>query len=201
MIDFLSTYTKGIAVCIVIVSILEMLVPDSKSKKYIKTIFGVFIIYTIVNPLIKNKEIFNVNEILETNLSSVEFEETKVNQTSMNNKIKTLYIQEIEKDIKEKIEEKGYIVDNINVEATVEDKAKIVGVSINLNKDSKNSKNSKEESIENKLVSEVNKIKKISIDKGKKKTENNENQNNEFLELKKYISEEYGVDVKCLKIN
>ncbi|MCF0125398.1 MAG: stage III sporulation protein AF, partial [Clostridia bacterium] len=40
MIDFLSSWVKGIGVTIVIVSILEMILPDNKTKKYVQMLLG-----------------------------------------------------------------------------------------------------------------------------------------------------------------
>ena len=37
MIDFLSSWVKNLGLTIVIVSILEMLLPNNKTKKYIKS--------------------------------------------------------------------------------------------------------------------------------------------------------------------
>ena len=63
MIEFLSSWAKGLGVAIVIVSILEMFLPNNKTKKYIRMIMGIYIIFNIISPFIKNKDIFNFNEV------------------------------------------------------------------------------------------------------------------------------------------
>ena len=61
MIDFFSSWTKTLGLSIVIVSILEMLLPNNKTKKYVRMVMGIYILFTIISPFISNKEIFNIN--------------------------------------------------------------------------------------------------------------------------------------------
>ena len=56
MIEFLSSWAKSLGVTIVIVSILEMLLPNNKTKKYIKVVMGLYILFNIISPFIKNKD-------------------------------------------------------------------------------------------------------------------------------------------------
>ncbi len=105
MIEFLSSWAKSLGVTIVIVSILEMLLPNNKTKKYIRMVMGVYIVFNIISPFVKSKEIFNVNDIDINAYKSTETS-SEVDQTSMNDRIEKLYKQELEKDIKNKINEK-----------------------------------------------------------------------------------------------
>ena len=96
MIEFLSSWVKEIGIAIVVVSILEMLLPNNRTKKYIKMVLGVYVIFSIISPLIKNKAIFNADEF---NLENYQTETTSaIDQTSMDERIKELYEKEIEKD-------------------------------------------------------------------------------------------------------
>ena len=63
MIKFLSSWAKGLGVAIVVVSILEMLLPNNKTKKYIRMVMGIYIIFNIISPLVQNKNVLNVNQI------------------------------------------------------------------------------------------------------------------------------------------
>ena len=60
MIEFISTWVKGLGVAIVIVSIIEMILPNNKTKKYIKMVLGIYIIFNIISPLVKNKDKLNL---------------------------------------------------------------------------------------------------------------------------------------------
>ena len=219
MIEFLSSWAKSLGLAIVIVSILEMLLPNNKNKKYIRMVMGIYIIVNIISPFIKNQDIFNIenidiekyalNETGETQLSKEE-----VNQTSMNERIKDLYIEELEKDITKKLEEQGYKVNSCKVKATIseeESKTEIKEVKINVEK-SENAEETKqdEENVEDKLVTEIQKIKKVDTTVNTQKEEQNEQEKQEkenevsksdIQNIKKFLIEEYEVNEKCLKIN
>ncbi len=64
MIEILSSWAKGLGITIVIVSIFEMLLPNNRTKKYIRMVLGVYVIFNIVSPLIKNKDMFLILTIL-----------------------------------------------------------------------------------------------------------------------------------------
>ena len=204
MINFLSSWAKGLGLSIVIVSILEMVLPNNKTKKYVRMVMGLYVIFTIVSPIIKNKDklyIGNIDAYVNTVATSV-----SVNQTSMDNRIEELYIEELQKDITKKIEEKGYKVLKCKVNAKIsnnENETKINLIKLNLEKNLENQENSKnneqDESIENKIVVQVQKIKPIEIKK--EKAENTNIENTDIQNIKKFLVEEYGVSEKCLKIN
>ena len=119
MIEILSSWAKGLGITIVIVSIFEMLLPNNNTKKYIRIVLGVFVIFNIIAPLIKNKEIFNLDNIDLEQYQTVE--KGAVNQTSMNERIKVLYAEELEKDITKKVKEKGYSVEKCKVNVQISD--------------------------------------------------------------------------------
>ena len=219
MIEFLSSWAKSLGLAIVIVSILEMLLPNNKNKKYIRMVMGIYIIFNIISPFIKNQDIFNIenidiekyalNETGETQLGKEE-----VNQTSMNERIRDLYIEELEKDITKKLEEQGYKVNSCKVKATIseeESKTEIKEIKINVEK-SENAEETKqdEENVEDKLVTEIQKIKKVDTTVDTQKEEQNEHEKQEkenqvsksdIQNIKKFLIEEYEVNEKCLKIN
>ena len=53
MIEFISSWAGQIITAVVLVTILEMILPKGNSKKYIKTIIGIYILYIIISPAIK----------------------------------------------------------------------------------------------------------------------------------------------------
>ena len=205
---------------IIFVSILEMLLPNNKIKKYIRMVMGIFILFNIIAPFIQNKDKFDLNEISLENFTQTEtVNSTDVNQVSMNQRIEKLYTQEMEKDITKKVEEKGYVVEDCNVIANIKDEeneTKITQIRLSISKkqeqaDTNENTKSIEETIENKIVTEIQKIKinPINISKNSEediqKTNQDANQNSisksDIQNLKKFLIEEYGVSEKCLEIN
>lgn len=201
MIEFLSSWVKNISLSIVIVSILEMLLPNNKLKKYLKMIMGMYILFNIISPFIENSNIFNIESIDLEDLEVSQVYSNNVDQTSMDKRLKELYIQELEKDIEEKLKLKGYIVEKCKVDADIlENKkdSKIRKIAIKIDK----KENTQEETIESKLVTEIEKINKVKIGKEKsaEKEKKNITKSDEDL-VKKFLIEEYGVNEKCLEIN
>ena len=217
MIEFLSSWVKNLGIIIVIVSILEMLLPNNKTKKYIKIVFGLFIILNIISPLIKERQVFSIenfdlNEFSNNTKTSNNINENEVvNQETMDKKIGELYKKELEKDITKKLEDKGYIVKNIKASVTIGNKeeTKIEKIEIDLEKEeSKQNKEDTNTNMENKIVEEIQKIK-ININpKEKAKEETKEKSESGTKNLKKeeikdienFLIEEYGVTKECLKI-
>ena len=206
MIELLSSWAKGIGVTIVIVSIFEMLLPNNNTKKYIRMVLGVYILFNIIAPVVKNKEIFNFDNF---DLQTGQIKETSVvDQTSMNERIEELYEQEMVKDITKKLKEKGFEVTSARVYTQIgdsENETKINKIKLKIEKsDKKMETEEKQNTVENKIVTEVQKIKKVDTAIETNKNEENKRHSvtkEELQSIKKFLIEEYGVSEKCLKIN
>lgn len=233
MINFLSLWVKNLSLALIVVSILEMLLPNNKTKKYIKMVMGLYILFSIIAPFVNNSNVLNFNiedvysnyskEISSTSATSTTGE---VNQTSMDDRLNQLYKEQLESDITQKIEEKGYDVRKCKVEAHVsESDTGIESITIeidgkndnvknsnnsnktdtteNSNDSSKYSKNSGN-TLEGKIVKEIQKIQKVEIDVSK--GDDSEDTNSAITKtdvkiIKDFLTKEYGVSEKCLKIN
>ena len=229
MVTFLSSWVKNLSLALIVVSILEMILPNNKTKKYIKTIMGLYILFSIISPFIKNSNNLNLSEfninsyaegIVETSSNEV------VNQDSMDKRIKKIYVQELEKDIISKIKEKGYTVSNCKVDVDGIEDGNIKNITVKL-KDKNENLNSEENyknnkiNIENVLVEEIQKVK-IQVSNNKEEHQSNYNRSEEeeneteskqdsnsnskitktdIQNIKNFLIEEYGVSEKCLKIN
>ena len=208
MIEFFSSWAKGIGVTVVIISIIEMLLPNNNSKKYIRMVLGIYLIFNIVSPLIKNKDILNVNNI-NLNETTISTSSEEVDQTSMNKRIKKLYEQELEKDITKKIKEKGFEVKSCNVATQVStnenEETKINKIKVSIDKTNATNK-IEEKNTESKIVTEIQKIKKIDTNIGENKDEKEKQANKNITKtdiqnIKKFLIDEYGVNENCLEIS
>lgn len=219
MIEFLSGWAKNLGVVIVIVSIFEMILPNNKTKKYIRVVLGIFVMFNIISPFIKNKDKLSSVSIDLENYTTEQ--NVTVDQTSMDKRIQDLYEKELEKDIKNNIEEQGYKVASCKVSATIlenensnseENTIQKVKLKIEKKEDIEKS-NQDAKNVENKIVTEIQKIKKVNTTIGN--NTNNEDTNNketdtnnskkitrqDIQDIKKFIIDEYGVKEKCLEIN
>lgn len=206
MIEFLSSWAKNIGLSIIVISILEMILPNNKTKKYVKVIFGIYIIFNIISPFIKNADTLNVSNFDFEEYGNYVTDNNNSNSVSINDRIEDMYIEELEKDITTKVNSLGYEVISCNVETTpISNEEEVVIKKIELELISK-TKEEQEETVEDNLVKEIQKIKPINTTIKSENTisdEQNQNSlnNTQLQEIKKFLIEEYGVDEKCLKIN
>ena len=219
MIEFLSTWAKNIGLAIIVISILEMLLPNNKTKKYVRMVFGMYIIFNIISPFINNKDILDVSSFDLEQYANYTSNQTSGEQTSMDNRIEEIYIEELEKDITKKVEELGYQVVTCNVYATLSsenEESYIEQITLTVEKGEEQSteeNSQQEDTIENRLVEEIQKIKPVnttvqsSHNSSNENNSNNEQQekqsisNQDIQKIKKFLTEEYGVEETCLKIN
>lgn len=212
MIEFLKFWAKGLGLAIVIVSILEMILPNNKTKKYIRMVMGVYILFSIISPFIKNEEIFKFDENDFENFTG-SINSIDANQTSMDRRIEELYSQELEKDISTKLKNKGYSVTKCKVNTTIGDtkeKTKITNIRVVIDGKDENHKlknNDDEENkiIENVLIEEIQKVK-VAMNKEKENEEEIDNKEisiskEDIQNVKKFLIEEYEVSEECLEIN
>ncbi len=217
MIEFLSSWAKSLGVTIVIVSIFEMLLPNNKTKKYIRVILGIFILFNIISPFINDKNKLSLTSIDIENYINTQNE--TINQTSMDNRIQDLYEQELEKNIIDKIENQGYKVNKCNVSANIvknseneENTINKITLKIEKAKNLETENTGEQNKItENKIVAQIQKIKEIDTRINKENTESEKNVQEEsnstkvsrsdIQNVKKFLIEEYGVKEKCLEIN
>lgn len=120
MIFKLKQWCEGIVIAIIISTIIEMLIPDNKSKKYVKVVIGIYIMFVSLNPILellqydlKFENIFDVNTIEAS--------------SNVDSRIKDVYILGIEEKIKEDVESLGYILESVqvNVDSNYEEISKI----------------------------------------------------------------------------
>lgn len=205
MIEFLSSWAKGLGLAIVVVSILEMILPNNKTKKYIRMVMGVYILLTIISPFIKNKQTIDVSSFEIEKYSNYTSSSGKTTQTSMDKRIEELYIDKLEKDISKKVKEQGYDILNCEVEAKLndsEENSEISKIRLQVKKNESNKVND-ELTLENKVVEEIQKIRPINtnIVEREKSNKSEKVTNEDKQKIKKFLMEEYGVKEKCLEIN
>lgn len=205
MIENLSTWVKTIVLAVIIVSILEMLLPNNKTKKYVKMVMGIFILYNIISPFIKNKESISFENIDINKYSSNNVNTIEINQESMDKRLEELYVQEIEKDVTKKVEKQGYIVKSCKVNAKISDNEDQTGITKIMLKVEKGEQEEKkeEDDIEKKIVSEIQKVKKIdtSLSNDDNNKSDSKIEKSDIKNIKQFLIKEYEVNEKCLEIN
>ncbi len=174
-----------------------MLLPEGNCKKYVKVVIGVYILFSIVSPVITKvtgsefrvSDIYDINSYIEASTKSTQ-DYAEINKE---NQIKQIYETNLKKDMKQKIEEKGYKVKSIFLELANDEQYTLKKINISLSL--------KEQNTEENDVKIVNEIQ-ISV------ANNNENQTGDVKisykeqeNLKTYLSSVYNLDKKDININ
>ena len=160
MISFIRSWAEQVIVAVIIASIIEMILPENKNKKYIKMIIGMYILFNIISPVIKNNNYFNFEEFNIEKYASTTSSGIEVNQKSMDKRLEQLYIEELEKDLKNKVKEKGYNVTSCKIDAVLNENSSNKGINkIKLKVSKLNPTNDKNSS--------VNSIEKVEIKVGR----------------------------------
>lgn len=196
MIEFLSSWSQGIIVAVIIATLIEMILPNSSSKKYVKVVIGMYILFTIVSPIIKKlggKDI-NLNTI---NIEKYEQQIAKSDNTisrkfedNNTRSIKDIYVSNLKADISAKLKEKGYEIDTSDIQIKDDENYTIEKITLKLIKmEQKQEKN-------NEIVINTVEIGNTISQKDSKTLSDDEKQ-----EVKDYISETYDIDKKNINIS
>ena len=196
MIEFLSSWAQGIIVAVIIATLIEMILPNSSSKKYVKVVIGMYILFTIVSPIIKKlggKDI-NLNTI---NIEKYEQQISKSDNTisrkfedNNTRSIKDIYVSNLKADISAKLKEKGYEIDTSDIQIKDDENYTKEKITLKLIKmEQKQEKN-------NEIVINTVEIGNTISQKDSKTLSDDDKQ-----EVKDYISETYDIDKKNINIS
>lgn len=223
MIDWISDWAGSIIVAVIIGTIIEMILPNGNSKKYIKMVIGIYILFTIVSPVITkftgNKfqisDAFSLDEYIDDAKNSVEIHNTLVEDN--NQSIREMYISGIQDDLKAKLYSKGYEVNNIELDVSNDGNYTINNIKVELEKLEENNDKDNSDTDENTNDINVNKIEKVdkvninssnvindtsnNSNKDDKEKKANNLSNGEIKSIKEYLSGVYEVNENNITIN
>ena len=196
MIEFLSSWAQGIIVAVIIATLIEMILPNGSSKKYVKVVIGMYILFTIVSPIIKKvggKEIdLNTIDIEKYEQQIAKSDNTISRKFEDNNtrSIKDIYVSNLKADISAKLKEKGYEIDTSDIQIKDDENYTIEKITLKLIKmEQKQEKN-------NEIVINTVEIGNTISQKDSKTLSDDDKQ-----EVKDYISETYDIDKKNINIS
>lgn len=197
MIDVISNWAGELVVALVIVTIIEMLLPENKTKKYVKTVIGVYIIFCIISPFINKEEFVTILEETEKNLEKIKIESQVSSNLEENSSIEALYIQEFEKDVIKKVEELGYKVKECTVQIEINASKDNAGINeIYLKIGSKTLGDSSSANIE------IEDVEKVEISINNQSVGNNKGEEtSDTKEVKKFLSNYYEISQEKIKVS
>lgn len=221
--EFLNTWLQGIIVAVVIASIIQMILPNGNNKKYIKVVLGVYIVFQIITPVINKffNSDFEVSSLIDIDKYTKKMEtyevsskNTDINKTNEDS-IKQIYIANLKKDIKTKLEDKDYLIKDVEVQVENNENYDIKSLVIYVNGKNDNKEENNKEKIENNI--HINEIEKIEINVSKNnetnqnsfnnseneesnQTKENNISNEEKNKIKKYLTSVYEISEKQITI-
>ncbi len=198
MISWISSWAQGIIMAVIIGAIIEMILPEGNSKKYVKIVIGVYVLFTIISPVISKitGKTIQVSDILELNKYIEETENNSKLYVTLDednsNNIKDIYESSLRNDIKAKIEAKGYNAKNIKLEIEDDEEYTLKKIDIEIYKNMEKDKK------------DIETIQNVDINISQKSTENDMQEKlseKDKRKLKDYLSGVYEIDEKNININ
>ena len=113
----LADFASSLVSSIIAITLIEMILPNGKNKKYITFVSSIILIVVIINPVISffNRD-FNLENILESQEDVlINSEYSKKIQYDKERNINDTYKAFLQEDITKRLEENGYFVRNIDV--------------------------------------------------------------------------------------
>ncbi len=203
--SFLNSWLQGIMIAVIVSTIIEMILPNSNSKKYIKVVLGVYVVFNIITPVVNQffHSDFELSSILNMEEYTKKMETYQVDSKNIDklneNNIKEIYISNLKKDMKTKLQEKGYNAKKIQIEIENDNTYKINSINLYIEKQEENNEESK---ITNKIE-----IEKVEIQIGENTQKENIESNQEVQitekekkEIKQYIANVYEVNENQINI-
>lgn len=111
MLSFISSWAQQIIFAVIIGTILQMLLPEGKNKKYIKIVIGIYVLFAVISPVIGKSIDLNLDEFNVT----VEGAESNLDETNQD-QINSLYTTNLKEDIILKLKNKGYGCENVELQ-------------------------------------------------------------------------------------
>lgn len=202
LIKFINSWAQGIILAVIIATIIEMILPEGKNKKYVKTVIGVYILFIMIYPLINKFTKVNINSLLENTTKQMStYQENNSLKIDTDKYIEDTYRKKVEEDIKNKANEKKLNIISLNVYIETEDEKRYGMLNSLVMKVEKCKINNKEEN-----NTSVNQIKEINISKAMQNNEVAENKDKtvtekEIDEFKEYINSTYYLEKEKIHIN
>jgi len=156
--NFISEWLKEIVLLFIIISIVDIIMPKGKMKRYVDFIIGLLIIFTIISPFTKlnnitlnlDKEVSNFNDKVITEDSILDIQ---------GKQIEDIYISNLKGELRQVIEDNSdYMVEDIAIDTIPDEKNIFIIEGINI-------------VLESKIENEGSKIRVSKIEIGEETTE------------------------------
>lgn len=127
MISKISIWAKGIVIAVIIGTIIEMILPEGKNKKYVKVVIGIYVLFCVISPVVGST--FNLNEAdIEKYLFLNESTNSEANITNNDESVDRIFKENLKEQIKMDLQKFGY--DSSNIKIVTDANYNIVSINI-----------------------------------------------------------------------
>lgn len=205
MINWITNWAEAIIIAVVIATIIEMILPEGNCKKYIKVVIGVYILFTIISPVITKftGKTVSVSDLIDLSkyVDEVKEKEKSQNLLAQNNEtnIKDMYISNLKTDIKSKLKGKGYTTQNINLDVSNDENYTLNKIYLSVSKIDESEEADNTQTNEISKIETVNEVN-VSISNEVTSTENKKEKDSlstsDKKKIKEYLSSVYEIQEK-----
>lgn len=194
MIVWIKQWAEGIVIAVIIATILEMLLPDNKNKKYINTVIGIYILFTIISPIISKVTGKNINiedYIKEDTVKLTNYTMDNVALLNSNSSVEDVYIETLKSDIVNKLKAKGYYTSYIDLKINTNSEGnygEILGISLNL------------DLLEDNSISDIQEVK-VDFSNNGNMSKKSSISEGELNNVKEFLMDIYGIDKNKIHLN
>ena len=194
LMSWMSHWANGVIVAVILATIFEMILPEGNNKKYIKTVIGVFVLFTMLSPLISKiqQTNFDWNSLAKQYAwNNTEESSKEVSACNLTAEIQNVYQNNLEQDIQNRIQEMGYEASSIKIAISPKEDGKIQSVII-----------AKIRKKEESHTYQMKKVETVQIHPNEPKEDSDENDisDTEKQEVIKNLAQYYGIPEKNVKI-
>ena len=204
--DSFRLWSRGIVISVIVTVVIEMILPENNSKKYIKIVLGIFIVYSIISPIFEFISNSSVENIAGKGEMVIEASSTNINYYNNNDQIeankessiRNIYSQSLQTEINKVLLNNGYISDKIDIDIADDGTYSINRITENIKekKVDDRDKNRQAQSL-------VQTVKQIVIDidkKSKKESKDTIISESDKSRIKKTLKDNFGVNDNCILI-
>lgn len=121
--DGIITWSRSIVISVIITVVIEMILPENNSKKYIKIVLGIFIVYSIISPVFEFFSGKGVDEIIDKGEAAIQASSSTIqdseNQTNYTDStIRDIYSKSLVQEIHSILQNNGFIAEKIEIAIT-----------------------------------------------------------------------------------
>ena len=112
MIEEISSYVSSIVTLILAITIIELILPNNKNKKYVMFTSSLITMLSVINPILKvfGSQINITQEIENFQKEMKEYENSSVTNYQLEDNVYDAYVENLKNNMKERLEDIGYKV-------------------------------------------------------------------------------------------